>query len=137
MKSVPLIALDTNVVVSAQINPFGAPGRIWDRVTGRQLRLAYDDRILLEYESVLRRVKFKFLSAHVDAILTIFQFQEMVSTMPWTFLPLPDPSDAMFLEVAFSTHCPLVTGNIRHYPEDKRGGIKVYTPDEWLANIDS
>ena len=42
-----VITLDTNVVVSAQLNPFGAPGRVWDLVTARQIQLAYDDRITL------------------------------------------------------------------------------------------
>lgn len=135
MSPKPLIVLDTNVVVSAQLNPYGSPGRIWDLVAARQVELAYDDRILLEYSSVLRRPKFGFLPAQVDALLAIFPFQQSVVATPWPFQPLPDPSDAMFLEVAKAASCTLVTGNGRHYPEDKRGEVQVCTPDEWLKTM--
>ena len=47
-----VITLDTNVVISVQLNPFGAPGRIWDLVTARQIQLAYDDRILLDFPTL-------------------------------------------------------------------------------------
>ena len=130
-----VITLDTNVVVSAQLNPFGVPGRIWDLVTARQIQLAYDDRILLEYETVLRRSKFRFHPAHVDALLAMLEFQQSVSTKPWQFQPLLDPSDAMFLEVAFAASCPLITGNIRHYPDALRGSVTVLKPDEWLQSF--
>jgi uncharacterized protein len=70
-----VITLDTNVVVPAQLNPFGTPGQIWDLVTARQIKLAYDDCILLEYETVLRRPKFKFHGAHVEALLAMLEFQ--------------------------------------------------------------
>jgi len=130
-----LVTLDTNIVISAQLNPFGAPGRIWDLVTARQIQLAYDDRILLEYETVLRRPKFGFHPAHIDALLTMLEFQQSVSTKPWQFQPLPDPSDATFLEVALAASCPLITGNTRHYPNAVRGSVTVLKPDEWLKSF--
>lgn len=130
-----VIALDTNVVVSAQLNPFGAPGRIWDLVTARQIQLAHDDRILLEYETVLRRSKFKFHPTNVDSLLAMLQFQQSVITKPWQFQPLPDPDDTMFLEVALAASCPLITGNIRDYPNNMRGSVTVLKPDEWLKSF--
>jgi len=78
--------LDTNVLVSALINPYGAPGRIWDLVIHQQLVLGYDDRILVEYEQVLRRGKFGFDRDSVDAILAIFQFQEWFVPSDGTYL---------------------------------------------------
>jgi putative PIN family toxin of toxin-antitoxin system len=58
VSSAPLLVLDTNVLVSALLSPFGAPGRIWDLVLAREVRLVYDDRILVEYRRVLSREKF-------------------------------------------------------------------------------
>lgn len=134
MKSVPLVVLDTNILVSAQLNPFGAPGRIWDLVTSQQLRLAYDDRILFEYGDVLRREKFGFPQQQIDALFAIFPFQELVCTLPWAKQPLPDPDDVIFLEVAKAANCHLISGNLRHYPESIRDGVIVMSPEEWLRH---
>ena len=91
MNPQPLAVLDTNVIVSAQLSPFGAPGRIWDLALARLLRVAYDDRLLLEYETVLRRPKFAFPPALVEALMAVFVFQEAVQPLPWPYQPLPDP----------------------------------------------
>lgn len=129
--SVPCV-LDTNVLVSALLNPYGAPGRIWDLVLARDVPLVYDDRILVEYEQVLKRSKFGFDPSRIDAVLGVFLFQEEVHAEPWPFAPLPDPDDVIFLEVARAASATLVTGNTRHYPKALRHKVKVRTPREWL-----
>lgn len=134
MSSAPLLVLDTNVLVSALLSPFGAPGRIWDLVLAREIRLAYDDRILVEYERVLNRAKFGFDKGRVEAVLAVFLFQESVNPKPWPLQPLPDPDDAAFLEVAQAASAILVTGNTRHFPEELRGEVKVLKPHEWLED---
>ena len=132
MRRAPLVVLDTNVVVSSQINPFGAPGRIWDLVTSRQLRLAYDDRVLAEYNEVLARPKFNFQADRIDALFAIFLFQESVTTSPWPHPSLPDPDDVMFLEVAKAAGCSLVTGNLKDFPKKLCDGVEVFSPDAWF-----
>lgn len=134
MSPAPLLVLDTNVLVSALINPYGAPGRIWDLVLAREIRLAYDDRILIEYERVLTRAKFGFARPRVDALLHVFLLQEPASSAPWPYQPLPDPDDAIFLEVAHAASAPLITGNTRHFPEALCGTVRVQKPHEWLEN---
>lgn len=124
--------LDTNVLVSALINPYGAPGRIWDLVIHQQLVLGYDDRILVEYQQVLRRGKFGFDRDSVDAILAIFQFQESVYPIRWNLSGIPDQTDLMFLEVASAAGCPLISGNLKHYPENIRGTVSVLSPNDYL-----
>lgn len=128
----PLLVLDTNVLVSALLNPFGVPGRIWDLVLAREIRLAYDDRILVEYERDLKRAKFGFDGNRVDALLAVFLFQESVTARPWPFRPLPDPDDALFLEVAHAAAATLITGNARHFPASLCGDVAVRKPHEWL-----
>lgn len=134
MSSLPLLVLDTNVLISALLSPFGPPGRIWDLVLAREIRLAYDDRILVEYERVLKRAKFGFEKSRVEAMLAVFLFQESVSSKLWPFQPLPDPDDAAFLEVAHAASAILLTGNTRHFPKELCGDVIVRKPHEWLEN---
>ncbi len=49
--------LDTNVIVAAHLSPFGVPARLLSEVYTRRLRMAYDFRILAEYQEVLGRKK--------------------------------------------------------------------------------
>ncbi len=130
----PVIVVDTNVLVSGLLSPFGVPGRTIDLILSAQVRVAYNDHILVEYHNVLKRKKFKFPAEQVDRILAVFDFQQKVETVPWPFQPLPDPDDAVFLEVATATSKVLVTGNIKHFPPKLRGGVKVLTPTEWLTD---
>lgn len=126
------VVLDTNVIVSALLNPYGSPGRVWDLVTARHLRLAYDDRVLMEYAVVLHRGKFGFSPQRVEAVLEVFPFQEFCPAAPWPYAHPPDPDDVMFCEVALAANCPFVTGNTRHFPESIRRHIRIFTPSEWL-----
>lgn len=133
MSSAPLIVVGTNILVSGLLSPLGIPGRIIDLILSRQVRVAYDDRILIEYQNVLSRKKFGFPVDQIDRILAVFNFQQKAITVPWPFQPLPDPDDAVFLEVALATSKVLVTGNIKHFPPKLRGGVTVLTPTEWLT----
>ena len=131
----PLAVIDTNVLVSGLLSPFGRPGAIVDAILSRRARLAYDDRILIEYIDVLSRPRFGFTKAQIERILSIFPFQEHISPAPWPHMPSPDPEDTMFLEAATAADCPLVTGNLRHFPESCRNGVVVLTPAEWLDTL--
>lgn len=55
-----IIVLDTNVLVSGLLTPFGSSGEIVRMITSGKLILEYDSRILIEYEEVLNRPKFHF-----------------------------------------------------------------------------
>ncbi|NJL19210.1 MAG: PIN domain-containing protein [Bdellovibrionaceae bacterium] len=133
MKQTPVATLDTNVLVSGLLNPFGNPGRIVDLVLARRLGLAYDDRLLMEYEAVLRRPRLGLPVRQVERFLSIFPFQQRVLAAPWPHAPSPDPPDTMFLEVATAAGQILVAGNVRHFPAKCRGGVRVMTPAEYLA----
>jgi putative PIN family toxin of toxin-antitoxin system len=130
----PLWVLDTNVLVSALLSSQGPPARIWDALGAGQYLLAYDPRILHEYQQVLSRPKFGFTPSEVaDLFGVIARLGEIV--IPTAALPpLLDPDDTPFLEVAVSTSDRvLVTGNAKHYPRAARHGVAVYSPREALA----
>lgn len=125
--------IDTNVLVSALLSPFGAPGRVLDLVFGGSLQVAFDDRILSEYRSVLLRTKFGFEARAVDDLLTFIIATGTAVAAPVLAVVLPDPNDAMFVEVAAGAGCRLITGNQRHFPPEQRAGVTVLTPAEFIA----
>jgi len=131
----PNAVIDTNVFVSGLISPFGPPGQLLDALLNRRLKIAYDDRLLLEYREVLQRPRFGFDPKRLQSIFDIMLFQEQVSPLPWALPPSPDPDDTMFLEVAAAADAPLVSGNLKHFPPDCRGAVIVMTPAEFLATM--
>lgn len=127
------IVLDTNVLVSGLLRPFGAPGDIVRMTSSGTLELCYDARILSEYQNVLLRPKFHFDQDHVDALFDqIKACGHVVAAKPLA-KALPDPNDEPFLEVALAgkARC-LVTENLRHYPTKKQQNIPVLSPTQFL-----
>jgi len=126
--------LDTNMIVSGLISPLGPPGRIVDALLARKLLIAVDDRILQEYREVLGRPKFRFDHDKIQSFLGIMPFQVHVTALPVKGMQATDPGDTKFLEVAAAGGgSTLVTGNAKHYPPAKRGGVRVLSPAEsWV-----
>ena len=127
------VVLDTNVLVSGLLSPFGPPGDIVRLITTGTVRVCYDARILCEYRQVLLRPAFPFSQGQVESVLAQLEADgDLVTADP---LPesLPDPDDEVFLAVALASqaHC-LVTGNIRHYPASRRQGVQVVSPRNFL-----
>ncbi len=128
------ITLDTNVVVSGLISPFGNPAEILRMVSSGEIQLCFDARILSEYEEVLNRPEFQFDKVKVRALLDqITHIGQLVAPNPLKH-SLPDPDDEPFLEVAIAgkTIC-LVTGNMGHFPVNMRQRMRVITPTKFLA----
>ena len=127
------IVLDTNVLVSGLLTPFGPSGEIVRMVSAGELILHVDARILSEYQEVLNRSKFQFDKDHVSILLNFIKiYGQFVSSLPLKS-HLPDPDDEPFLEVAIAGEVhSLVTGNSVHYPRSSREGIKLFSPKEFL-----
>jgi uncharacterized protein len=126
------IVVDTNVLVSALIQPEGVPARIVDLALSGQVKIMLDHRIYAEYRDVLLRPEFGFAPESVDHLLNfLLQSGERVYEVT-TSVTLPDADDAKFLEVAIDGAADfLVTGNLKHFPPRQRRGIGVITPREW------
>ncbi|CAB3395559.1 putative toxin-antitoxin system toxin component, PIN family [Kyrpidia spormannii] len=130
----PFVVLDTNVLVSGFLNPYGAPAAILRPAVRGQIRLVYDARIFAEYTKVLLRPKFRLAEGLLRTVLDMLREQGLgVVALP---LPvrLPEPADEPFLEVAPAAgrDVPLITGNVRHFPENLRQGVPIVTLREWL-----
>jgi len=127
------IVLDTNVLVSGLLTPFGPSGKIVRMVSAGELILYIDARILSEYQDILHRPKFKFNKDHISIFLDFIKlYGQFVSSLPLKNR-LPDPDDEPFLEVAIAGKVQsLITGNIVHYPPAFREGIEIFSPSEFL-----
>ncbi|MDO8880662.1 MAG: putative toxin-antitoxin system toxin component, PIN family [Coriobacteriia bacterium] len=127
------IVLDTNVLVSGLLSPFGPPGEIVRLVSSGAVKLGVDARILSEYDEVLARPRFGFTHDAVSALLDyIDQASETVASEPLTHR-LPDEDDEPFLEVALACGVDhLVTGNAVHFPEEARAGVSVVSPAQFI-----
>ncbi|MHB8925323.1 MAG: putative toxin-antitoxin system toxin component, PIN family [Coriobacteriia bacterium] len=130
------IVLDTNVIVSGLLSPFGSPGEIVRMVSSGTLVLCLDARLLAEYDEVLARPRFGFDPDSVAAFLDYVNFKsEAVASQPLSHR-LPDLDDEPFLEVALAAGADcLVTGNLAHFPVDRRSGVMVLSPAEFMAAL--
>lgn len=127
------VVLDTNVVVSGLLSPFGAPGEIVRMAASGDIELCYDARILCEYRDVLSRSKFSFNQAYIEDLLNQIKAQGYIAAAKPLTKRLPDADDEPFLEVALAGKAEyLITGNLKHYPENKQQGMIVISPERFL-----
>jgi putative PIN family toxin of toxin-antitoxin system len=137
--SLERVVLDTNVLVSALLNSFGAPGRVLDLVLAGELTVAYDDRVLAEWRQVLRREKFGFSAGDIEVLLGFVEGEGISVNASPLAIELPDQDGLPFLEVAHAAEATLITGNTRHYPPEARRGVAVLDPasflDEWTSKV--
>jgi predicted nucleic acid-binding protein len=47
----------------------------------------------------------------------------------------PDSQDTPFLALAHAAGAWLVTGNLKHFPESVRNGVRVLSPADYLAHL--
>ena len=114
-----LVVIDTNILVSALWSKNGAPARILSLIISGGLIPCYDYRILSEYRDVLSRPKFKFTDSEINALLDwIVENGRQVIAEPLN-VDFTDESDKKFYEVAKFCDAKLITGNIKHFPNDK------------------
>ena len=127
--------IDTNVIVSALLSRHqdSATVKILDYLYGRTIVPVYNDEILEEYATVLRRTKFNFPESTICATLEAIKAGGVKSNRISCEEQLPDPKDIVFYEVALSVEDSyLVTGNTKHFPKKPF----VVTPAEMLQIID-
>ena len=130
------LVVDTNVLVSGLLTPFGPPGVIVALIAGGRLRLCYDPRILAEYDEVLHRPSFAFEEEDVAAFLAQVRAEGELVVPTALSIGLPHVDDEPFLEVAEAAMVEfLVTGNLRHFP----GGdwnTRIVSPRQFLDQFD-
>lgn len=131
--------LDTNVLVSGLLTPAGPPGRLLNAIATGGLTPVYSDPVFEEYVEVLVRPSLRLDSSAVLELLLLFgEIGEPVQPAPLTLSGLsaadfPDPDDLPFYTTALAAGCPLVTGNLKHFPNP--GPVEVLTPAQAVKRL--
>ena len=129
------LVLDTNVVVSAFINPGGKPSQIMNLILRRKAELCYNSAILNEYESVMLRPKFtnRIDSGNIRRFINLLR-SIGISIDPFpSIIKLQDESDRIFYDTAKESGSLLISGNIRHYPKESF----ILLPTDFLKQLDN
>jgi len=127
------VVLDTTIIESAMLTPFGGSAQILELISSGALTLLLDNRIYAEYEEVLALKKF-----HIPASSRRIILDRLSSKAVWisaSSLPvsLPDSEDLMFPEVAVAGKAEaIITGNKRHFPGIRSYGVHIFSPVEFL-----
>jgi len=123
--------LDTNVLVSGLISAYGNPAQIINAFKEKRFNFIYNDEILREYRDVLFRSKLGLNSADVNDLIGEI-IKAGFSVIPEkSKISLPDEDDRIFYDTAKTAGAYLVTGNIKHYPNEPT----IITPAEFLKLI--
>ncbi|MDR1829148.1 MAG: putative toxin-antitoxin system toxin component, PIN family [Candidatus Fibromonas sp.] len=122
------LVLDTNILVSAIWSSNGNPARVVELVLYGEVGVYLNPDICKEYKDVLNRPKFNFKQEHVQNILNgLFECGNLVNVEP-SKIVLPDESDRKFYDVAKATGSLLISGNLKHFPNEPL----IMSPAEYL-----
>ena len=112
--------IDTNVIVSALISLHtdSATVMVLNSVFSEHIIPVYNEDILNEYATILRRKKFNFSEDFINETITTIKDKGIHSERVNSGETLPDAKDLVFYEVALSKEDSfLVTGNLKHFPK--------------------
>lgn len=133
---VPLVVIDTNVLVSAFRSRLGKAFQLVERIGKGEFEIAVSVPLVLEYEAVLlRETTLTEPEVHtVLAYLCSVAHQQRVFFL-WRPM-LRDGKDDMVLELAVAARARvIVTFNQRDFAGSERFGIEALAPQEFLKRI--
>lgn len=124
--------VDTNVWVSAFLTPGGTAAKLLDAMYAGRLVPVFSAPTESEYRTVLTRAKFNIapevLAEFFKDLRVLGQYEDNIPPLD---IDLPDPTDVPFIALARHAGCPVITGNVKHFPAEV--GIVVLTPAGWVA----
>ncbi len=132
------VVLDTNVVVSALISPFGNEALVVAAIQNGRVTPCVSGEMLTEYAEVLARPKFSFGRNEIKGLIGLLQSKGLFFEPKPVSGASPDPSDDIFIACALAADAAfLVTGNKRHFPSDSCGETKVVSSRELLESLNT
>ena len=99
------VVLDTNVVITAAINPFGSSGKVMDLVVKRRVVSYTSEAVLEELRFKLTSEKvLRYLESRIYAlwIYRVFRASSIVVSPAVRFDVSSDPDDNKFFDVVYS-----------------------------------
>jgi putative PIN family toxin of toxin-antitoxin system len=127
------LVLDTNIVVSAALNPDGFQRATLLISITKPARLYVSRPILEEYAGVLSRPHLKIRKSTRLQLLQLIKTHSHLVAPSRRLRVASDPDDDIFLECADAARADyLVTGNARHFPKAWKR-TKVVSSREFVA----
>ncbi len=135
------IVLDTNVIISAILNPYGSPGKILDQVFDQEISLCLSPPLIAEIRRVLRYPKIvelirrrgrtvEWAEEQRDKIFEIARVTTGQITINWIDT---DPEDDKVLECAVEAHADYIISGDQHLKDlSNFQGIPILTPKALL-----
>jgi uncharacterized protein len=127
------VVLDTNIIVSALLQPLGAPAQVF--ALSDSIQLCVSGSVYSEHEEVLRRPRLQRDENVIMGALDTIR-EKGVWVRPSELVNVcSDPDDNMFLECAQAARADyLVTGNVKHFPASW-AATRVVRPRWLLENL--
>jgi uncharacterized protein len=127
------LILDTNILVSSQLNPLGWEAKLVALVLAGLLRIHVTEAMFREYSRVLLRPKFHLNRLAVEELLVNIRRLASWHEPDRRVSASPDESDNRFLECAEVAGADfLVTGNTKHFPRHWKR-TRIVTTREFFA----
>jgi putative PIN family toxin of toxin-antitoxin system len=112
------LVIDTNVVISAALNPEGLQRTTLLLAITRPAHLYVSEEILEEYAGVLPRPHLHIRRGVRQQLLQLIKNHSHIVAQSRRFEVASDPDDNMFIECADAARADyLITGNQRHFPK--------------------
>jgi uncharacterized protein len=111
------VVLDTNIIVSALLQPLGPPAQVFLLAIGGSTQLCVSGNVYAEYEEVIRRPRFRRHESIIVATLDSIREKGLWVRPTEAIRACADPDDDIFLECAQAARAGyLITGNIKDFP---------------------
>jgi len=135
--ALPLVVLDTNVLVSALRSHRGASFAVVERIGGGDFEIAVSVPLVLEYEDAMLRHRGALSPEDVGDIVDYICSAAVRQDVFFLWRPLlRDPGDDMVAEVAVAAGAvAVVTYNRRDFVEVRKFGLAVWSPQQLLERI--
>lgn len=129
------VVLDTNIVVSALLQPLGPPAQVFLLAMGDTVQMCVSGSIFAEYEEVIRRPRLRRTEETILSALETIRTKASWVKPSEPVRACSDPDDDVFLECAQASGASyLVTGNVRDFPL-RWVGTEVVTPRHFLEIV--
>ena len=123
------VVIDTNILVSALWSQDGNPNKVVRLIPEKTIIPYFCQTILKEYRKVLYRPKFNFSPLEINRLLLELLLHGVEFDAVKSNVPFPDENDRIFYDTARESGSILITGNIKHYPNEPF----IMTPYDFLS----
>src|ERR1039457_3660584 len=131
------VVLDTNIIVSALLQPLGPPAQVVVLAIGGSVQLCIWGGGYAQYEEGIRRPRFLWSEDIRAGALQAIREKGLWVRPTEAIRACSDPDDDIFLECAHAAQANyLVTGNLKHFPTSW-SGTRIVTPRRLLNIISS